>query len=226
MPLVVAGMDGARTVVGPGPHFYAVVAGSTGAVVGVEVFCVVVQLHTAGVLDESGLDAFLLRFMPGLTESQPRDTPAAQTTRRAVAVGGANHSFLAFAQGGLTPSGDDVLVGALAALDRGGTQSPRPRRAIQTIADAIEAGRFRTNDISRHYLRLAADGHFGEALTNLIDAAADHGTGRELHNRAQTVLCTGASSGSDALIGALIGLEFQVDGHDDIYPEVSSRRAA
>lgn len=99
MPLVVAGMDGARTVVGPGPHFYTVVAGSTGAVVGVEVFCVVVQLHTAGVLDESGFDAFLLRFMPGLTESQPRDKPAAQTTRRAVAVGGANHSFLAFAEG-------------------------------------------------------------------------------------------------------------------------------
>lgn len=127
---------------------------------------------------------------------------------------------------GLTPSGDDVLVGVLAALVRGGAQPSQPYRAARTIADAIEAGKFRTNDISRHYLQLAADGNFGEALTNLIDAVADNTTGLELRARAQTVLSVGASSGSDALGGALIGLASQVEGHNHVYPTAFSRRSA
>jgi len=68
---------------------------------------------------------------------------------------------------GLTPSGDDVLVGLLAALLRGGGSSPHSASVASWVSAAVVNNARRTTDISRHYLRLAARGHFGEPRSQL-----------------------------------------------------------
>ncbi len=104
---------------------------------------------------------------------------------------------------GLTPSGDDALVGVLAVLHRAG-----PSAVTVGLRELLGASMVpllgRTTAISAHYLRLALAGHFGEHLTNLIDGlGADGNVGPEFVARVRSA---GASSGTDALVGVITGL--------------------
>lgn len=104
---------------------------------------------------------------------------------------------------GLTPSGDDALVGLLAVLHRldpAGEASP-----AQLLRPAVAAHLRRTGDISAHYLGLAVGGHFGERLIALCDALAGDDPG-DVAAAAAAVVATGATSGADALLGAVSGL--------------------
>ncbi len=104
---------------------------------------------------------------------------------------------------GLTPSGDDALVGLLAVLHRlaaAGEESP-----LTLLRPAVAEHAHRTGDISAHYLRLAAAGHVGERLTALCDALAA-GARDAIESAAAAVLATGATSGADALLGVVGGL--------------------
>ena len=103
---------------------------------------------------------------------------------------------------GLTPSGDDALVGLLAVLHR---LAPPGDRPLELLGRAVAAHLHRTGDISAHYLRLAADGHFGERPIALCDALAG-GAQDELQAAAAAVLATGATSGADALLGVVSGV--------------------
>ncbi|MDP5181944.1 DUF2877 domain-containing protein [Blastococcus sp. BMG 814] len=107
---------------------------------------------------------------------------------------------------GLTPSGDDVLVGVLAALCRGGNGSPHAAVAFDRIGAIVSRHVHRTTDISAHYLRLAARGHVGEPLSVLVDSVLAGVDAEVVDARARDVLGIGASSGSDALLGVLTGL--------------------
>ncbi len=105
---------------------------------------------------------------------------------------------------GLTPSGDDALVGLLAVLHRVGP-TKLCSDALRLLAESVDALLGRTTSIGAHYLRLAIDGHFGEHLTDLVDALGSGngvGTGQVARVRA-----TGATSGADALVGVVAGLQ-------------------
>jgi hypothetical protein len=104
---------------------------------------------------------------------------------------------------GVTPSGDDALVGLLAVLQRLGPAGDRT--ALALLRAAVAEQLHRTGDISAHYLRLAAEGHFGERLIVLVDALAA-GARDEVQSAAAAVVATGASSGADALLGVVTGV--------------------
>lgn len=103
---------------------------------------------------------------------------------------------------GLTPSGDDALVGLLAVQHRA---HPGATTGLLGLLDAaIRPNLVRTTAISAHYLRLALDGHFGEHLSNLVDGLGVDGDIRpELVARVQS---SGATSGADVLVGVIAGL--------------------
>jgi Protein of unknown function (DUF2877) len=69
---------------------------------------------------------------------------------------------------------------------------------LRRLCASVNAQFARTTPISAHFLRLAAAGHFGEALTDLVDT---FGAGPLARVRA-----IGASSGDDALAGVAAGL--------------------
>ena len=97
---------------------------------------------------------------------------------------------------GLTPSGDDMLLGIMAAL-----HMYRPELACR-LAAGIRPLLDRTNDISRSYLELVLAGY---AATPVLDAAAElSGSGTEA---ARLLMTIGHSSGCDILEGLVTTAE-------------------
>jgi hypothetical protein len=97
---------------------------------------------------------------------------------------------------GLTPAGDDFLIGAMLWA---WLAHPCPKAFCRTAAEAAAP---RTTVLSAAFLRAAARGQCGAAWHRLLDALA----GAELtrvEGAARQVLAFGASSGLDALIGFL-----------------------
>jgi hypothetical protein len=104
---------------------------------------------------------------------------------------------------GLTPAGDDALVGMLAVLHRATPPEcaapvlARLQRALPPLLD-------RTTPISAHYVRLALRGAFTEHLTAVVDALAAGGEPSD--GQLERLLATGATSGADALAGVVAAL--------------------
>ena len=106
---------------------------------------------------------------------------------------------------GLTPSGDDALVGLFAVLHRVGP-TELCSDALRLLAECVDTLLSRTTSIGAHYLHLAVNGHFGEHLTDLVDAL---GSGNNIGSQqVARVRATGATSGADALVGVVAGLHF------------------
>ncbi|MDH4075263.1 MAG: DUF2877 domain-containing protein [Acidimicrobiia bacterium] len=131
---------------------------------------------------------------------------------RPEAAGAALRSLIG-AGPGLTPSGDDAVVGLVAALQRAGTpeQVSAPLGRLRSLVPPLLP---RTTTVSGHYLRLALNGHIGEHLAGLVDACvADRRSHGPLVER---VLRAGATSGADALVGVAVGLEMIIAhrGHE------------
>jgi hypothetical protein len=97
---------------------------------------------------------------------------------------------------GLTPAGDDFLVGWMAGLWLFGTGAGLPVAELCGLMAAAAAPR--TTRLSAAWLRHAAAGRFGEAWHRL---AADVGDEDALRAAAGRIRDTGATSGSDALAG-------------------------
>jgi hypothetical protein len=99
---------------------------------------------------------------------------------------------------GLTPSGDDALVGAMTALTMiRGDAAARRRRAIARLAVG------RTTRVSAAYLEAASRGEAGEAWHGLRDALAG-GTVDQVEGAARRVMAFGETSGADMLAGFLL----------------------
>jgi hypothetical protein len=102
---------------------------------------------------------------------------------------------------GATPSGDDVVVGALAGLEAAtrcgllDAQALRGRRRLR--ADAVAASR-RTTTPSRHDLVAAADGSFSERCRAIARGLGSREDATAAHLAART---WGATSGIDLLHG-------------------------
>jgi Protein of unknown function (DUF2877) len=96
---------------------------------------------------------------------------------------------------GLTPSGDDVLAGLLLVA------SLTQQFSLPELRAAAHAAR--THDISRSFLRWAANGHSVEPVHDLLNAIAN---GAPTHEAEQNVASLGATSGHDLLLGIRMAL--------------------
>lgn len=126
-----------------------------------------------------------------------RELDAAQATATLVRLVGLGE--------GLTPAGDDFLVGWLAALDAlaCADQQLRFLRATRSRLDTLAD---RTTEIAAHHLRLAAGGHYSEDVARLLEALLCGPRDDSLRCVVERVLAVGASSGADTLTGLLAGL--------------------
>ncbi len=99
---------------------------------------------------------------------------------------------------GLTPSGDDVLVGCLLAV------AALPDVDGTSVRDAIaSSARHRTTHISTAYLDAAARGEASEAWHHLVAAMSTSDAARVV-DAARQVLGVGETSGSDMLGGFVL----------------------
>jgi hypothetical protein len=96
---------------------------------------------------------------------------------------------------GLTPSGDDFLMGALAAL------AALDRTSMHdALAQAVVNAAGRTSPVSASLLRAAAAGHVGEHLHVMVGALVNGDADAALATAARI----GHTSGWDALMGAVV----------------------
>jgi hypothetical protein len=104
---------------------------------------------------------------------------------------------------GVTPSGDDILIGYLAGLwsRAGGNQTLVSY--LQSLGPALIQIAAATNEISRTYLYHAARGEFSSCLSNLAEAIA---RGDAVDQAVEMAMHVGHSSGMDSVTGLLIGL--------------------
>jgi len=166
--------------------------------------------HASGMLPQEGLAAFLLDDAPNLVGAPvPREAVAAALPIAllrdwlAQSSGPADQGItgLVGLGPGLTPSGDDLLGGAMIALHLLGCPE-RAAELYRTIRPALANG---TNAVSRALFAAAAEGMGGESLHAALSAvlSADRAVMTE---RLQAIDRIGHSSGWDALTGAIMVL--------------------
>lgn len=103
---------------------------------------------------------------------------------------------------GLTPAGDDLLLGWLAA---GWWLHGSEPDFLVTCQRLVTVAAARTHLLSRTWLTWAGRGYFSLPLLRLLESLAEDDEGRLLA-QAQAVLALGASSGYDLLCGLVLGL--------------------
>ena len=104
---------------------------------------------------------------------------------------------------GVTPSGDDILIGFLAGLWSLAGGDQQLLLFIHSFGNALSQMAIQTNEISRTYLYHAAQGQFSSSLLNLAAAIARGGA---VEQPVQIAMGVGHSSGMDSITGLLIGL--------------------
>ncbi len=104
---------------------------------------------------------------------------------------------------GLTPSGDDFIVGYLAALWSRAAREAHLTALLRTLAEAVRELSRRTNAISRQLLVDAARGRFAQRLVEVVHALA---RGEDVAARVRRAVDSGHSSGADTLCGLSFGL--------------------
>lgn len=107
---------------------------------------------------------------------------------------------------GLTPSGDDFLVGFLAGLWSRAGACQEHETFVRGLAQAITANRARTNPVSATYLRAAADARVGGGLHSVIDGLRS-GAPNSREKAIRRAIGIGHESGTCTLIGLLAGLD-------------------
>lgn len=109
---------------------------------------------------------------------------------------------------GLTPSGDDMLVGVtLVAHLPGSALAP----ACGALDGAVAASAGRTTDISHATLAQAAAGRVRESVAALLRAMAGGSTDRQLDGHGDRVAAIGHTSGTDILTGLSAALDLDLE---------------
>jgi hypothetical protein len=106
---------------------------------------------------------------------------------------------------GLTPDGDDYLLGYLASLwpwQHLGVISAH----LKLLCPAIRNQLHRTTSISRHYLGLALQGHYSQPIDHLSTVLIRGSPSLDVKHAAIDVMQFGSSSGADCLAGFLHGI--------------------
>ncbi len=102
---------------------------------------------------------------------------------------------------GLTPSGDDMIVGLLA-FDA--VTDFLSTRFYEKLSELIE-GESITTDVAREYLRYALKQEYSSTVSNMVNTLAS-GNVNNFKEVFQNLLGVGHSSGLDTLFGILIGM--------------------
>ncbi len=108
---------------------------------------------------------------------------------------------------GLTPSGDDFLVGFIASLHF--LNDSRMGYLARRIKEVIELEKERTTFLSEKFLEYACRGRFSETILDLLETIFS-GDRVEVKEAVRRCLDFGASSGRDTLLGVLEGLSLGV----------------
>lgn len=106
---------------------------------------------------------------------------------------------------GLTPAGDDFLVGFLVALWRVGARGHERAGFLTALSAAVKRAAAATTAISRSYLEAASDGDATERLLVLGDRIA-RGQAAEAATAARAARSVGATSGAAGTFGFLLGI--------------------
>ena len=101
---------------------------------------------------------------------------------------------------GLTPSGDDCLVGALAVVHRFARSWLDAHPEIERVVRA--ASLTATNAIAREFVTHALAGRFSESLIDLLSAQS----AKDIEGAVTHLLRMGATSGADTLHGIRLAL--------------------
>jgi hypothetical protein len=107
---------------------------------------------------------------------------------------------------GLTPSGDDLVVGFLAGLWSTAGDDPARRRFLRGLGASVTAAASATGDISRAYLFHASHGRFAEPLALLAALIGEGAAGAEIERATPAALRVGHTSGAAGVAGLLLGL--------------------
>jgi hypothetical protein len=107
---------------------------------------------------------------------------------------------------GLTPSGDDILIGYLAGLSCTTQGEAKRTRFVSELGKTVIALSAKTNDISRTYLYHAAQGQISSRLVDLAEAICRGEKPERLSEIAEASFHVGHTSGMDAVTGLLLGL--------------------
>jgi hypothetical protein len=109
---------------------------------------------------------------------------------------------------GLTPSGDDCLVGALGWLMM--TAGAR-RNWIERVGELVRLGALnKTTLVSYTYLDAVSRGMVGEYLGDVIEALVNRGS-EEVRKAAERVASLGSTSGCDMLLGVYRALMLTIE---------------
>jgi hypothetical protein len=107
---------------------------------------------------------------------------------------------------GLTPAGDDVIVGFLAGLWSAAGDRPERLAFLASLGAAVLRAAAATNEISRAFLRHAAGGSVAEPLVLLARRIGEAASPHEVERAAVSALVVGHTSGADGTLGLLLGL--------------------
>lgn len=108
---------------------------------------------------------------------------------------------------GLTPSGDDFLVGLIASLYFLGNSESQ--HLLKKLKGIINLEKKKTTFLSEKFLEYACQGRFPETILNLIEAIFS-GNREGTEEAAGRCLDFGATSGRDTILGVLEGLSLNV----------------
>lgn len=109
---------------------------------------------------------------------------------------------------GLTPSGDDILLGFFCVVLMGNS----PLEGLKDFPEALlEDADSLTNDLSLWGLKRAARGQVREKVSDFV---TDLAQGKEITDSLESILDIGHSSGKDITTGILTGFELILDKED------------
>ena len=106
---------------------------------------------------------------------------------------------------GLTPSGDDFIVGYLAGLwSTAGSDSTR-LRFMSSLGSWLSQAADGTNPISRTYMKSAVNGNVSEPIATVAQRIGQAKSMDGVREATRTALQVGNTSGSDGVLGLLLG---------------------
>lgn len=105
---------------------------------------------------------------------------------------------------GLTPSGDDLVLGLLAALKVGEAFRARPAGSDMLSQCVAKLAPQRTNLLSSDILTMGSEGGFNEKVRRALDSIHSRGP-CEVSRDVEDLVSLGATSGTDIAAGVIIG---------------------